>query len=340
MEDFNLNALIDQEVENRIQDKITELNNVKKINTELRKTNTKLIEENKTVQKIMDQLNEFQAFKPMINKNNIDALFNLFGLEKSNEIISGMDSENIPDTFKLLWKYYPSRNIVIDMFDFFNIEYDEHIKDYRMPYDLSKDEIILFIKNTSKAYVTNGCIFDYNTGFFYRDLKVNKYKTENVITKGDGWSSYIAMPWQLILKSKYFEDSDILDLVIETIKKKSSNSSYYYRLPAYHTLPDNILKEMTMLLPISKLYDDHKIFLEFNKNILNQSKDIADRFCDSINDNHYSSFYYCRFPEEYQIDFIKRQTHFPTVIDMIKKSTISYEKKQELLIELCTKQIA
>jgi hypothetical protein len=226
------------------------------------------------------------------------------------------------------------------MFDFFNVEYSEDIKNYRMPYDLTKDEIKLFIKNTSRAYVTNGCIFDDNTGFFYEDLRANKYRTEDVITKGDGWSSYISMPWQLILKNKLFCDSEILDMVIKEIKKGTSNSYYYFRLPKYHTLPEDILKQMTMLLPKTKLYDDHKIFLECNKNILSQSNDVADRFYDNISGNPYSSFYYCKFPEEHQIKFIKGIERFNDKIEMIKKSTISNEKKNDLLVEFCATEIS
>lgn len=340
MGNFDFNELIEKEVQNRMQDKAEELERVKSHNKELLKKNETLSKENKTVQKLIAQLEEFQTFKPMINKDNIGALFNIFGLEQSNEPISGMHSEEMPNTFKLLWKFYPSRNVVIDMFDFFNVEYSEDIKNYRMPYDLTKDEIKLFIKNTSRAYVTNGCIFDDNTGFFYEDLRANKYRTEDVITKGDGWSSYISMPWQLILKNKFFCDDDILDMVLKEIKKSTSHSWYYFRLPKYHKLSEDILKQMTMLLPPSKLYDDHKIFLDCNKNILSQSKDAADRFYDNINDNHYSSFYYCNFPEDHQIKFIRGIKRFNDKVELIKKSTINEAKKKDLLVEFCTLEIS
>lgn len=331
-----INEFIEEEVNNRVSDIKIQLEDSEKKLIKTKNKLNKIEKENEKLNKLKSQIEMFKVFKELIDENNFFNFASFVNLKSNNIGITGMESEDIPNWFKLLFKYYEDKEKLFILMDMFNIEYPSWAKEYKMPYDYNEEELLLFadLKKYDR-YVTNGCIFEGNIGFFWRNIRSNKGKTRDILTSKYAFDS--AIPWQLILLNPLWTKENIFNKIIENLKKKQRDSYYFFVIQNYIKISDEQIKEMAKLLPKDNFYDVHKKFIEINKNILKIIPELAIKYKDKINDNHYSSFYYLNYPIENQIKFIKNYNQDRGIykrFDLIKNMDITKEEKLKLINEI------
>jgi len=329
-----INEFIEEEISNRVSDIKIQLENSEKELIKTKKKLNKLENENEELKKIQSQIEMFKIFKGLVNKNNFSNFTSYLNLKSNGFGISGMDSETIPDWFKLLFRYYEDREKLFVLMDMFNIEYPIWAKDFKMPYDYNEEELLLFINSKHDKYITNGCIFEGNTGFFWRNVRANSGKTKDIINSKSSFEQ--AIPWQLILSNPLWLNENMFLKIIDVIKnKKYSFGNYFYAIQDYIKISDEQIKEMAKLLPKDRLFDVHKKFIGTNKDIFKIVPNLAKGYFDKINDNQYSTFYYLNFPVKKQIEFIKNYNGgIHSKFDLVKKMDISKEEKVKLITEI------
>lgn len=328
-----IERIIKQEVNSRCVDIISELECKASKITELELSLTILKEKNKELEKTLKQINEFKIFKDLIDISNFPSFIELLKLKCNDFKISGMDSEKIPQWFKLLFRYYEDKERLFTLMDIFNIEYPNWAKDYKMPYDYNKEELAIFINPKYDRYITNGCIFENNIGFFWRNIYQNKGNTYGILTNRKSFENYI--PWQLVLSNPLWKEPDMFELILNALNKKYNNSHYYFRIQDYIEIPGDLSCKMAKYLPKGKLFDSHKVFIKNNPGLFINNIEIANKFKDQINDNQYSPFYYLYYPLDMQVDFIKKSTRsYQSKFDLVKKMSISKDEKIKLLSEI------
>jgi hypothetical protein len=277
------------------------------------------------------QFNMLEKFKSFVNKDNFANVIGFFNLQKTCIPVSGMCCDEIPLWFKLLVAYYEDKENLFILMDLFDIQYPDVAKNIKMPYDYNEKELDLIFKYMGKMYVCNGCIYDDNIGFWYREFRSANFNLEELFKK----SSYVEIPWQLLLKNKLLSTDKYFEKILNSLKKKESHAHYFFTIQTYQPISIEQSSQMAKYLPKSNLYDVHKEFINNNKDIIKNNQDLAEFFIDNINDNQYSTFYYLNYPLEIQKDFIRKYKNtYYKQLDLIKRMSISKEEKLEFLNEL------
>lgn len=330
--------LVKKETDRRVKEIKDEYAESVKKNKEYRKKIKTIEKEKDNLSTTVKSINNFKIFSNMITIDNIEALFNLLNLKKETAPIDSFDSEKNNPCFKILWKFYPDREKVFQLFEMFDIKYDKSMKNFVIPYEYTKNQVLQFVKTSSRRYITNGNIFSHNTRWFYENLKSSNFSTTNTLEL----SRYSnAIPWQLLLKNKYILDDDVFDEILNQIKLNHGNSCYFYKIIDFHELNNEQLEQMALLLPTERrrINDTHKNFISKNVNILKTLPLMVDSFSKEINDNQYTAFYFANYPDDYQVEYIKKQRGFEYKLSLIKKSSLPNDARRTLIEEMTNNYI-
>lgn len=291
-------------------------------------------QEIKQLRQLYKQMDEFNTFKGLINKDNIEEVISRLQLNYIDINFNGMDSERIPVWFKLVCTYYNDKEKLFTLMDMFNIEYPHWAKSFKMPFDYNEEYLDLVFEHLGKMYVCNGEIFNNNMGFFFQYQ--NKYSGDlNSLFNSE---SYVEIPWNLLLQSPLLTTEKYFDKIIDALKNKRSHSEYFFKIQDYQELTDEQVNRMVEYLPIKNFYDYHRDFINHNKDIFKHRPDLAETFKDKISDNHYSTFYFLNYPIEMQKEFVKDHSdrYNSYGFDLVKKMDIPEEEKLELLNQIAT----
>ena len=190
--------------------------------------------------------------------------------------------------------FYSKKEIVIDLLKIIMADCSKEvsfIKSFKMPFDYTKEEVIQYVKNPQ--YNTNGCIFGI----------------------GEYWIEYGAgknnMPHDLIMKSPFILENDVFEILINSINKRVSNYHYLFALPKHNK---NISKEQLIVMGECLMsinasilsYDVVSVFiLENLKNFNSKTLDFLYTMIRS--DNQYKTLHWEKFPNEYQMRFLKEK---------------------------------
>jgi len=288
--------------------------------------------ENEELNKHLQQFEVFKVFKNLINEENFEGFLSLTALKDTGIRIDGMYSETIPLWFKLLIRYYDDKNTLITLMDLFEIKYEKWIHTYKMPYEYNESEVDYFFDDLKNRYITNGCNFEGNMGFFWQSIMGVKGDTIQNMNKR-AFSSYV--PWQLFLRNPLLKTDKFFNRILESLKNNVTNSYYFFRIQEYQDITQEQVLSMIGSLPLNNMQESHKKFIENNKNIIKLKPEIANKFKDKINDNHYSTFYFLNYPKHMQISFVtNNKDNYRSKFDLVKKMEISKEEKIKLLSDI------
>ncbi|PHA03035.1 hypothetical protein COE51_01445 [Bacillus pseudomycoides] len=327
-------ALIEEVIEQRTNNMQQELTKVKEVLSETRNLLFDAKLENKKLKSKLDQINEFESFKGIINSDNFKNFVGNLGLKETGIELYGMGSERIPLWFNLLVTYYDERERIFTLMDMFEIGYPQWAKTFKLPFDYNENELDLVFKYMGKMYVCNGCIFEHNMGFYFEYQNRYSGSLERLFSK----ESYVEIPWNLLLQNKLLTSEKYFDKIVDSLSKNRSHSEYFFRIQDYQTISEEQVIKMFPYLPKSNLYDIHKRFINNNINILKHRIDLAEQLKSKINDNQHSTFCYLNYPLDMQIEFVKGcSNNYSTIFPLVNKMEISKEEKLQLLSEIAEK---
>ena len=328
---IDLNEFISQKVKDNIfslEEEITELkkrNNTQAkeldiIRTERKKYENSLtlltyIQRNFSNIKETTEEDEWHGSKKENQYNYIEKiLLNIFNIKQEQ---NGWYCHRNDGTLvtHLAINYYHNKDIVINLLNVLlpenNSIYDNNttyiissIKNFKMPYDYDKQDILKFVKNPHRC--TNGEYFG-----------INKYWIDYGATKDKN------TPYDLLMRNPHILDEDVFEIILEKLRCKNQYSEHYllYVLPKYnHLLSKEHIELMgECLLNIPKTffkYDTIKDFiitniLKFN----NKTLDYLYQFIGIA--NYHEQIYWGCFPVEYQMKYLKDSK----TIDILKMLT-------------------
>lgn len=322
---------IEQEVEKRISD-ILETNEKLKLKCErLGMDNSMLRGEILRLNKLIGTSNLLQSFTSNINIDNIEEIIisNLgFKCERIN--FDGMNSERIPEWFKILANYNSHKEYILQLFELFNIEYPEWAINVTIPTYYSKDELLLCLEKTNQLYVCNGQICSGNMGFYYLEHMSQKFNLTEVFKK----SSYVQIPFQLLLKNRLLiEDEEVFDELVNVVENGRTHSEYFLKINDYQDLPTE--KVLRLLNP--KKHDKSLFKGIFKKHPeLLKDREIGNMFRSSISDYYGSEFYVLRFNKDIQKNyFLKHEFRGQEYVDIISKSDVFTKEEKAELVKQC-----
>jgi len=293
-----LEEFLELEVQKRLDDKIKGYECIlNELSTVKEKLNS-LILENKELNKLKNKLNIIKSFTEKINIDNIEQLIisNLY--QKSDDMeLNGMNSEYIPKWFSILTHYHKHKNEIINLFDIFNIEYPYYVNQFKLPNYYNKEELLKCLNNCGKLYVTNGEMFKFNMGFYFRQFCYDSFNLDKVIKN----NSYISIPFQLLLKNKLIvEDDEIFNLLIGLIKNETLHSSYFLKIVEYQNLPYDKLKKLLQVNKNGKI--NYKSIIKNYPELLKEY-DIANSLKQGASTNKYDELYILKFNKDIQLEF-------------------------------------
>jgi hypothetical protein len=335
-----ISEAIDKMIQDEIKKGISEFNDefecTKNALEEYRQSYQDVSNKLKEQQKVNKQINEFKTFQERVNENNFETLIDGLNLEEVEIGFRGMDSEEIPTWFRLLCTYYKDKERLFTLMDMFNIKYPAWAKTFKIPFDYDERELDLIFNHMGKMYVCNGQIYSGNMGFYFREQR--KYNGD--IFKLFINECYVEIPWNLLLMNPLLTTDKYFNKVIESLTKKESNSEYFFKIQNYQELNDDQIIRMAACLPTDKMWDIHKSFIEKSTNLFKLNPDIALRFKNKMNDNHFSTFYYLNYPLKMQIEFVLNESNkYDYGFGYVNKMDISKEEKLELLNQIANKLI-
>lgn len=293
-----LEEFLELEVQKRLYRKVKDYEYVlNELSTVKEKLNNLLLE-NKELNKLKNKLNIIKYFTEKINIDNIEQLIisNLY--EKSDDMeLNGMYSEYIPKWFSILTHYHKYKNEIINLFDIFNIEYPQYAKQFKLPNYYNKEELLKCLNNCGKLYVTNGEMFKFNMGFYFRQFNSYLFNLDKVIKN----NSYISIPFQLILMNKLIvEDDEIFNLMVELIKNDRLHSSYFLKIVEYQNLPYDKIKKLLQVNKNGRI--NYKSIIKNYPELLKES-DIANDLKEGASTNKYDELYILKFNKDIQLEF-------------------------------------
>ena len=335
---IDLNELVSKQIAEKIDSLEKELATVRKSNRDLYNEKNALkaqVDNSKTALGLLDYLREEfakiqqsvedkQGYFESKQQNQFlfieRALLNIFNIKKEANgwYCSRGYGELAPH---LAVNFYSNKQVVIDLLKILKPDcYKEvsFIQSFKMPFDYSKEEVIQYVKEPK--YNTNNCIF--GISHFW-------------IESGAGKSN---MPHDLIMRNPLIVEDDVFGILLDTIKKQTTNYHYLFALPKYS---NNLSEEQVMMLGecLTKLitkvlnYDEINYFISANlKRFNNKTSDFLYNLIQS--DNQFKPIHWEKFTNEYQMRFLKEKP-----LDEVLKLLTNYactwtiEQKQSFLKE-------
>lgn len=335
-----IEQIVQEEVDQRVEDIQNELANTKRKLTIVKKRLHDYEEANKELIKSGKEFEQMKVLKSLVNNENIESFLEVLNLLESNIALSGMNSRDTPQWFRLLIKFYPDRVRLLEIFDFFNIEYKESLaKNFKMPFDYNEEELIYVIKNFDKISIPNGCYFEGNIGFFYDSIRSTNTGSPKEILSSH-WSHTI--PYQHLFCNKLFKEEKIFNLFLEKMKSgRIYDREKIFSLPAFVKLSNEQIFEIAQLLPnVKGMNTTHKEFLKKHPFLFKENPHWAEMFkSEMIAGGYNTTFHYQNFPLLMQIDFIKKSFGIGNQIEEFNKLDIPVEEKKKLINEVLNRYI-
>lgn len=334
-----LTTLIEKELDARTESMQKELNEYKKTVYDLQVTNTQLKEKLSKVEEAETNVEFINFLKTMIDENTIDSFIDQFPFTPTSIRIKGMDVDKMPKWFKLFVTYYDDRKKLLQLLELLEIDFPIWAKSLRFPQDYTKEEVLHFIeKDLHNRYITNGCIFDDNIGFYWRAIAANKGEPLTIMNGNNSFTSSI--PWQLFLQNPHLKDPEVYHAIIKQIKRqKENNSLYFYEIQEYQAIPEEFIELLFEALPLEKNKRIYENFIRRNHSLIKKNPSIAILFEKEMNREERNAFYFLNYPIDMQIHYIQSlNVSLEIRIGLIKKMSISPEEKIALLHEAIDKE--
>jgi hypothetical protein len=266
--EFNqiINSLIDKEVNIRTEQVQTNLNTyIAKCN----KSELEIIGKNKTIKELSNNIETlkntniiFNEIVGNLNKDNIEEFINVIYKQDFNE------SGNIPIWFRLIVNYYSHKDKIISFLRYCKIDVPKKVETFRLPFDWNKEELNVFFNNMRNHYCCNGCIYENNLEFWYRegywDKPIDNCK-----------HSYSEIPWQFILRNPLLNTKEYCDKMADAINE-GNHGVYFYKILDYQNLDEDNLKLLINNIDLTKIKkssnDMFQNLILKNIKILNEEK--------------------------------------------------------------------
>lgn len=339
-----IQKIVEKELDIRHQNLLDENQHLQEYVDKLSKQNTELQIENHELKTKLDQINKFNNVHKLFNYESLEKMIEGLGFDKIKIDLNGMYSdEKVPKIFKLICKYYHNRTEILDIMDTFNQSYPEWYRTFKLPFDYNKEELIKIMKY-NKFTMTNSCYFEGYIGFYYEWMKVHHGNLDSQLNNKTTYSSDLYIPFDLLLRNPLWLEDDMFDLLLEKIKPYGKEEFYY--ICQYQKLSNEQQIKLGKKLT-NRTYKDYVSVVFNNCPAVKESPEIVSNFSDRINDNSYSVFYFARFPEKYQIEYIKKNikelesSWSSDIWRILEKSTISKKNKDDLALAIinCEKEI-
>lgn len=290
------------------------------------------------VHSIHSNSEQLETLKQTINAENIKSIVALLNFKKEEIIINGSRINELPVWFELTLTYYPDKEKLWNLFDFFGIKYASWLRQFCLPQDYNEDELLAFMKVVDKHGITNGCNFSQNIGYYYESLQSSKGLAKYLIN-GSTFSNYI--PWQLLLKNPLLTKEDIFKEIIKIITTKKLNSEYFFRIQDYQSLTELQVKTLFESIgPDSRQSDEHVAFIRNNQFIIKRNPEISFNYKDKMTAESRSTFYFKNYPTDMQKAFIRECSGaLSNKIELIKCMEICKEEKVALIYDITLSDI-
>lgn len=322
---------IQTEVDSKIEKYISKYNKLEKDYLKLQESYEKIKSENSKLFLDERKLNIIEVLSSKININSIeDSLLDNLDYTPDSISFDGMDSNRIPQWFKILVKYYHYKDEIFNFFDIFNIEYPIWAKDIVLPNNYNKEQLKLCLENTGQMYVCNGQIYSGNMGFYYTYHQKYQFKLEEVFKN----ESYVEIPFQLLLKNKLLiEDDELFELLIENIYNNRSHVSYFMKIVEYQDVP--VDKVIRLLSPDKNNSINYKSIVKKYPLILKDSL-VGNSLKNGISEYSGSELYLLKFNKDIQRGYLlNRKKDDNDFVGLIDKSTEFTSAEKAELIKQC-----
>jgi len=237
-----VNDILNKEVNERTESVKKELDTYKK----RYKQSTDEIESQKAVikdlQKKVSNSSVYADFMNAINKDNVSNFIRLIyepDFKEENRF------DYAPVWFQLVIDYYHNKDKVIEILKSAGMDVPDSAKYFKLPIDWDDKEIDAFIKNTGNGYITNGCIFSGNIGFWYNTGLWNE-PVKNCS------SQYMYVPWQFVLRNPILNSKKYCNKMEAEINK-GHYGLYYTKITEYQALDNENLYTLVGGIDIKKL---------------------------------------------------------------------------------------
>ncbi|MED1665693.1 hypothetical protein [Brevibacillus laterosporus] len=256
----------------------------------------------------------------LIKEKLIDVL-PAFGFVQCND---GTDYySGTPQWFVALVRYYDQKEELIKFFNEVGIEYPTWINEIKMPYEYDEEELELIFKNLNRMYVCNGEIYSNNLQYWYEYWHYRNFNVQDAFSK----LSYLEIPWQLFLKNSLLLDKKWFEKIVDSLAQGKAHSDYFLRIYQYQTLTKEQIEELIKAVKFDSRNSDHRVIMKHA--LKTYSSYMAAKKTQNLLSEY--EFDYKWYPEEYQVLYIMQKEEIETKIKLIKNSTLSEEKKKELL---------
>jgi hypothetical protein len=188
--------------------------------------------------------------------------------------------------------FYSSKDILLSILplilpDDKTAEIISFIKDFKMPYDWDKSQVLTFVKNPGTC--TNGSYIGISNFWIERGAGTNN------------------CPYNLVMMNKQFLDEDVLEVVFNGLGNQYSNYSYFLSLYNYHQLSDELINRFTKSINAysskASTFENVKKFVVDNLKRFND-ENINHYYSNITDNNQYNTFYYDKFPVSYQHKYL------------------------------------
>jgi hypothetical protein len=255
-----------------------------------------------------------------ITKDNIEQFLE-FSFKKTFNEDGGMDC---PTWLKLFVNYYNDREVVFNLLDIAKIEYPAYAKAIQLPHEWNEQDLDLFFDTMKNHYVTNGCMYDRNLGFWYREWNTFKFDVEKCLRR-----SHSQTPWQFVLKNPLLNSEKYAHKIANAING-GFNGGYFIKVFEYKNL-DNEIKQIifkeTKKLPEMSVYDFHKL-IEGNLESVN-SEWMDKYFAYSLRENSsYNIEKVNKLPKEYLYRYLRE---CKDLFEALPKINLTREEKIEFV---------
>jgi len=321
--DFNkvVNGILNKEVDERTSA-------VKKALDTYKKNYKQAIEniesQKATIKELQNKVSNSTVYTDFINALDKENVANFIRLIYTPDFKEENSFDYAPVWFQLVINYYRNKDKVIEILKSAGIDVPDSAKHLRLPFDWDAEEITSFISHTYNGYITNGCIFGGNIGFWYQ-TKLWNDPMRNCS------SQYMYVPWQFVLRNPILNSKKFCKQMAAEINKGDCGL-YYTKIAEYQKLDKENLDAMVGEINIKKLKkpEQYTIDLLFDGIDAITDTEQLDALYTLVRGKYKAIDYILKMPKSYLKKFLHDENVDAKRI-ILELNDITQEEKIELL---------
>lgn len=227
----------------------------------------------------------------------------------------------VPEFWSTYVNYYNDRKEIILLLRSVGVEMPDKLEDIVLPHEWNEELLDKFFDTMYSHYNCNGTTYKDNLRFWTYQMAAHPFDTKF-------FSCYDEIPWQFLLRNPLLNSKKYAKKIAKEMNK-GDYGVYFSKICDYQELSQDVLQTIIDNLELVNNEKVANFLIEHISLVTNEKK--LDKLYSTLVNKYGGVKYILQMPQKYQILYAKSLSSTEKMIEFLKLTKLSKEKKMELL---------